>query len=75
MDLFDDWTELFEVLGRRGLVQEVDLLKVLVDVLLSVLWSARRHADFVMRSQLGRVGEASANVVTRTEYMLPIGCT
>ena len=60
MDLFDDWTELLEVLRRRRLVQEMDLLKVLVDVLLSVLWPTRRHADFCygIRSQ-GMVGEIS----------------
>ena len=62
MDLLDYGTELFKVLGRRRLVQEMDLLKVLVDALLGVLGSARRHADFVMgsRSQ-GRVGEISVN--------------
>ena len=61
MDLFDDWAELFEVLRRRRLVQEMDLLKVLVDALLSVLRSARRHADFVMGSQ----GQGSKSVKLR----------
>jgi hypothetical protein len=50
MDLLDDWTKSFEILGRRGLAQEMDLSKVLVDTLLGVLRSAWRHADFVVES-------------------------
>ena len=41
----------------------MDLLEVLVDALLGVLRSARRHADSVMglREVKGRAGETSAN--------------
>jgi len=61
--LLDDWTDLFEILGRRGLVQKMDLLKVLVDALLCVLRPARRHADSVVGSQEVRAGSAKLRKV------------
>ena len=44
MDLFDDGTKLFQVLGRGGSIEEMYLLKLLVDAFLSVLLTtSRRH--------------------------------
>ena len=75
MDLFDDWTELFEVFRRRGLVQEMDLLEVLVDVLLGVLWSARRHADLILEITVGEGSEKLRRMISpEANFLLPIGC-
>jgi hypothetical protein len=44
MDLLYYWAQLLKIFRRRGLIKEVNLLKVLVDVLLRVLGSSTsRH--------------------------------
>ena len=52
MDLFDNGTKLFQVLGGGGCIEEMYLLELLVDAFLSVLLTTSRWHYYMLQSIL-----------------------